>query len=99
MTNPWNGKVPSQSTLHDEIVMLRLVLKSAIRHDWIDHLPDFSASYKASRKVSHRAWFSPEEYKTLYSATCENAKSAEGARHANTAAALHDKYHQDFLTV
>lgn len=91
MTNPWNGKVPSQSTLHDEIVTLRLVLKSAIRHDWIDHLPDFSAPYKASRKVSHRAWFSPEEYKTLYTATRENAKSAEGTRHAHTAAALHDK--------
>jgi len=91
MTNPWNSKVPSQSTLHDEIVTLRLVLKAAIRHDLIDHLPDFSAPYKASRKVSHRAWFSPEEYKSLYTATRENARNAKGARNTAAASHLHDK--------
>jgi hypothetical protein len=35
-------KPPSRSTLHDEVVTLRLVLKTAIRHGWLDHLPDLS---------------------------------------------------------
>ncbi len=35
-------QAPSRSTLHDEIVTLRLVLKTAIRHGWLDHLPDLS---------------------------------------------------------
>ena len=91
MSNPWNGKAPSYSTLHDEIVTLRLVLKAAIRHDWLDHLPDFSAPYKASKKVSHRAWFSPEEYKALYTATRKNARDAKGKRNAKAAEQLHDK--------
>lgn len=54
-------KAPSRSTLHHEIVVLRQVMKTALRYDWISHLPDFSAPYRASSKVSHRAWFSPEE--------------------------------------
>ena len=89
--NPYNGKSPSPSTLHDEIVTLRLVLKAAIRHEWLAHLPDFSAPYKASRKVAHRAWFSPEEYRQLYTATRENARKAQGTRNALAAEQLHDK--------
>ena len=89
--NPYNGKPPSSSTLHDEIVTLRLVLKAAIRHEWLKHLPDFSAPYKASRKVAHRAWFSPEEYRQLYTATRENARQAQGTRNALAAEQLHDK--------
>ncbi len=91
LQNPKNGKPPSYSTLHDEIVTLRLVLKTAIRHGWIDYLPDFSAPYKASRKISHRAWFSPEEYKQLYTATRENIKAQKNKRHKLLAEQLHDK--------
>jgi phage gp16-like protein len=35
-------KPPARSTLHDEVVTLRLVLKTAIRHGWITRLPDLS---------------------------------------------------------
>ncbi|AYV49423.1 integrase [Caulobacter flavus] len=56
------GTPPARSTLHQEIVCLRQVLKTAIRLRWIDHLPDLSAPYGRSGKISHRAWFSPEEW-------------------------------------
>jgi hypothetical protein len=39
LKNPQSGKPPSFSTLHDEVVTLRLVLKAAIRHEWLAHLP------------------------------------------------------------
>lgn len=91
INQPRNGKPPSFSTLHDEVVTLRLVLKAAVRHDWLAHLPDFSAPYKTSRKIAHRAWFSPEEYRRLYTATRENARKALGTRHALAAEQLHDK--------
>lgn len=76
--HPETGKVPTRSTLHHETVTLRQVMKTALRHGWISHLPDFSAPYKASGKVTHRAWFSPEEYKKLYTHTRERIKTAKG---------------------
>jgi len=60
---------PSRTTLHQEIVCLRQILKTAKREGWIDHLPDLSSPYKSSPKIAHRAWFSLEEYRTLYQAT------------------------------
>jgi integrase len=84
------GKVPTRSTLHHETVTLRQVMKTALRHGWISHLPDFSAPYKASGKISHRAWFSPEEYKKLYTYTRERAKSAKGLNWQHPAEQLHD---------
>jgi len=62
-------KPPSRSTLHDEIVTLRLVLKTAIRHGWLTHLPDLAPPYRTQGKIVHRPWFSPTEYKQLYEAT------------------------------
>ena len=73
--NSRTGKPPARSTLHQEIVTLRLVLKTAIRHGWLSHLPDLSAPYRASGKIAHRAWFSPEEYRTLYTATRKRARA------------------------
>lgn len=61
--------MPARSTIHQEIVSLRHVLKTANRHGWLPYLPDLSAPYRASGKVAHRAWFSPEEYQMLYEAT------------------------------
>ena len=49
-------KPPAKSALNDEIVTLRQVLKTALRHDWVTHLPDFSAPYNTSTIISHRAW-------------------------------------------
>jgi integrase len=67
-------KPPARSTLHDEIVTLRMVLKTAIRHGWLQYLPDLSPPYKTQGKVVHRPWFSPEEYKKLYEAARAYAK-------------------------
>lgn len=41
--HPHTGKPPSRSTMHDEIVTLRQVLKTALRHGWLYHLPDTEA--------------------------------------------------------
>jgi integrase len=71
-------KRPARGTIRIEVVVLRQVLKAAYRHGWLPYLPDLSAPYKGSMKVSHRAWFSPEEYKRLYEATRGKAKSVKG---------------------
>ena len=84
-------KPPSRSTLHHETVTLRLVLKTAVRHGWLSHVPDISAPYKGSSKVVHRAWFSPDEYKMLYEATRANIKTARNSRYKRLAEQLHDK--------
>lgn len=87
-----DGKhIPSRSTLHHEVVTLRLVLKAAVRHGWLQHLPDLSQPYKSSGKVAHRAWFSPDEYKRLYEATRQNMRKAKGKHYEKVAAQLHDK--------
>lgn len=85
------GKSPSRSTLHDETVTLRLVLKTAIRHGWLAGLPDLSMPYRASGKVAHRAWFSHDEYRRLYETTRKNAAEARGKAWHKDALALHDK--------
>ena len=82
-------KPPSRSTLHDEIVTLRLVLKTAIRHGWLSHLPDLSPPYRTQGKVVHRPWFSPDEYKQLYQATRQYARTAR-SDHRWEAEQLHD---------
>ncbi len=80
---------PARTTLHHEIVTLRHVLKTGIRHGWLTHLPDLTAPYKSSGKVAHRAWFSPEEYKALYTAT--RARAADNKNHRRKASEhLHD---------
>jgi len=66
---PLRDKPPSRSTLHDEIVTLRQVLKTGIRHGWLQYLPDLTPPYKSQGKIVHRPWFSPAEYKQLYEAT------------------------------
>lgn len=83
-------RVPSRSTMHHEIVTLRQVLKTAVRHGWLDRLPDLSLPYRASSKVTHRAWFSPEEYKSLYKATRRNVQNAKGKPWRWDAEQLHD---------
>jgi integrase len=84
------AKRPSRTTLHHEIITLRHVLKTANRHGWLPYLPDISAPYKTSGKISHRAWFSPEEYKRLYAATRERAKNPLNERWRTACEDLHD---------
>jgi integrase len=69
---PWTP--PANSTLKAEIVTLRLALKTAQRLGWIEHVPDLSPPYRGSGKISHRAWFSLEEYNELCRVTRDRAK-------------------------
>jgi integrase len=83
-------KLPARSTLHDEIVTLRQVLKTAIRHKWLEHLPDLSPPYKTQGKIVHRPWFSLEEYKQLYKATGEYARKPGKEQYRWNAEQVHD---------
>ncbi len=86
---PPTGKVPARKTIHNEIVTLRQVLKTAIRHGWISALPELSPPYKTQGKVVHRPWFSPAEYKQLYGATRAYIKTVQPHYRWN-AEQLHD---------
>jgi integrase len=84
------GKPPARQTMHQEIVTLRHVLKTAYRHGWLQYLPDLSEPYKTGRKISHRAWFSPEEYRKLYEATRQRALKPKKRRWKWSCEQLHD---------
>jgi len=81
---------PSRSTLHQEVVVIRQVLKTAIRHGWLKHLPDLSMPYKTAGKLTRRAWFGPEEYKQLYEATRRRANNPKAERWRWHGEQLHD---------
>lgn len=74
------GHPPARNTMHQEIVTLRQVMKTAYRHGWIEYVPDLSEPYKTNSKLAHRAWFSAEEYKRLYTATRERAANPRHPR-------------------
>lgn len=84
------GKVPSRSTISHEMVHIRQVLKHAEGMGWLSHLPNLAMPYMTQGKRERRAWFSPEEYKQLYTATAK--KVAEGGRRGwqDCYADLHD---------
>ena len=84
------AKRPARSTIHSEIVTLRQVLKTANRKGWIPAVPNLSAAYQRSGKISHRAWFAPDEYKMLYEATRERAKNPLKPRWCEACEQLHD---------
>ncbi|MFN3585547.1 tyrosine-type recombinase/integrase [Phenylobacterium sp.] len=88
--NNASGRRPARSTLHQEMVTLRQVLKSANRHGWIAAVPDMSAPYKTSGKIAHRAWFSPEEYVRLRAATAERARNPKRDRWRAECELFHD---------
>jgi len=81
---------PSRSSMHQRMVTLRQYLKWALRKGFIATLPDMSAPYKRSGKISHRAWFSPAEYKRLYDASRERARNPKAPRWRAAAEQLHD---------
>ncbi len=72
MTAPVAGDAswtpPASSTIHNEIVTLRMVLKAAQRHGWIDELPDLSDPRGPTKKTEPRPWFTLEEYEKCGSA-------------------------------
>lgn len=90
LTHGYKGKKPSRSTLHHETVTTRLILKTAQRYGWIPQVPDISAPYKTSGKVTHRAWFSPDEYKMFYEASRKRAQNPPLKRHRSVWEDLHD---------
>lgn len=53
-------------------------------------LPDMSVPYKASGKISHRGWFSLEEYTRLYKATGDRADKPKKERWRHECETLHD---------
>jgi len=89
--NGYRGKPPGPSTIEHEMIALRQILKTAVRHRWLEYVPDFSPPFKASRKVSHRAWFSPTEYRQLYQATRERARNPKNEQWRWECQQLHDK--------
>jgi integrase len=84
------GAPPARNTMHQEMVALRQVLKLALRHGHLAHLPDMSQPYRTNSKVSHRAWFSPEEYKRLYAATRRRSEKPPKPRWRWSCEQLHD---------
>lgn len=83
-------KPPARNTIHNEIVTLNMVLKTAQRHKWIEQLPDLSDPYRRQSKIEHRPWFTPNEYKQLYQATRRNAAEPKNPRFKWHAEQLHD---------
>ena len=53
-------------------------------------LPDMSQPYRNNSKISHRAWFSPEEYKQLYNATRERVDNPRRKKFKPDYDDLHD---------
>ena len=81
---------PARNTLHQERVAIRQVLKSAVRHGDLSRMPDMSQPYRTNSKISHRAWFSPDEYKQLYKATRERVENPRKKKYREDYEDLHD---------
>lgn len=88
--NARTGRPTARATLHQEIVALRQILKTAQRHGWITAIPELSPPYKSSGKIGHRAWFSPDEYRRLYEATRKRAANPLNNRWRWECEQLHD---------
>lgn len=59
----------AHKTIENEIITLRMIAKFCVRKGWRKDLPDLSSPYQKQKKVGHRPWFTPDEYKLLYKAT------------------------------
>jgi integrase len=84
------AKPPARQTLEHEVTALRMVLATAHRQGWIAGVPDLSPPYRESSKVSHRGWFSPQEYRRLYMATRRRARRPVAPRWRHACEQLHD---------
>jgi integrase len=85
-----DGKPPAHQTMHQEMVALRQTLKTALRHGWLSSLPDMSQPYRHNAKISHRAWFSPIEYRHLYLAAARRAQDPKKERYRYHCEELYD---------
>lgn len=84
------GKPPARQTIHQEIVTLRQILKAANRSGWLPQLPDISDPFRGNEKISHRAWFSLEEYTKLWKATQRRTRKPPKPRWHWSCKQLHD---------
>ncbi|MBH5396403.1 hypothetical protein HZZ13_01045 [Bradyrhizobium sp. CNPSo 4010] len=76
--------------MDQEIVCLRQILKTALRHQWLNALPDLSEPYRKNGMISHRAWFSRDEYRRLYEASGRRARKPKSSRWRWWGEQLHD---------
>ena len=88
--NGYRDQAPARKTIENEMIALRQVLKTAHRHGWLQFVPDFSPPYKTSGKITHRAWFSPQEYRQLYQATRHRTKNPKNKKWQWQCEQLHD---------
>jgi integrase len=65
-------------------------LKTALRQGWLGNLPDMSQPYRHNSKISHRAWFSPTEYRQLYLAAARRAEDPKRERYRYNGEELYD---------
>lgn len=84
------GSPPARSTLLQEVVILRQVLKHAAGENWIPFAPSLPTPFLKHTKRERRAWFSPEEYKRLYSATRRRIKDGKRPGWKKMYEELHD---------
>jgi len=73
-----NAASRRQTARCTRIVTLRQTLKTALRHGWLDRLPDFSEPYRLSSKISYRPSFSPSLI-----APVRNPLPSEGSKQVN----------------
>lgn len=72
------GRPPARSTIMQEIVHIRQILKFAEGRGWIKFVPSLETPYLSQSKRERRPWFSPEEYTQLRTATRD--RITNGAR-------------------
>ncbi len=83
-------KAPARNTIENEVITLRMILKTCERKGWVKALPNLTPPYKKQKKIEHRPWFSLDEYKRLYTATRDYAKTVKRAEDRWYADQLHD---------
>ena len=84
------GRPPARSTMTQEIVIIRQVLKFAEGLGWIPFVPSLAQPYMTQGKKGRRAWFSPEEYKQLYGATRKRIKDGKRPGYKSHYEDMHD---------
>jgi len=84
------GRPPARSTMLQEIVHIRQVLKHAEGNGWLQFVPNLSMPYMTQGKKGRRAWFAPNEYEKLYKATRRRADECPRRGHKSQYEDLHD---------
>jgi integrase len=80
-------RIVSTSTIHQDFVILRQVLKIAERRNWISKVVEFP---DLKIKVNVRSWFSGKEWERLLKVSSERIKAAKSARLRWEREQLHD---------